>query len=137
MRLIGMDHFKCVYRQLQEALHSIEYYRRIQQVPWNSEDAVISLRMVRFPTTPGLQKRTFPSFPDTFSYVDSRLDFDEFPRLNRAITSREYEAISLLWWIMIFLKSWRTYIDVGFVMFRILVRSDQTRKMLDDTGVGE
>jgi hypothetical protein len=83
-----------------------------------------------FPTTPGLQKRMFPSFLDTFSYVDSRLDLDEPRRLNRAIMSREYEIISLLWWMITFLKSGRVYIDVGFVMLRILVRSDHGRKII-------
>lgn len=81
--------------------------------------------MVLFPTTPGLQKRTFPSFLETFSYVESRLDLDDFPRLNRAIMSREYEMISLLWWMMTLLKPWRVYIDVGLVILRISVRSDQ------------
>jgi len=71
-----------------------------------------------------LQKRTFPSFLDTFSYVDSRFGEDELLRLIRAIMSREYEMISLLWWMMTLLKSGRAYIDVGLVMSRILVRSD-------------
>jgi hypothetical protein len=49
--------------------------------------------------------------------------------------SREYETISLLWWMMTLLKSGRVYIDVGLVMSRILVRSDQIQKMLGDMGV--
>jgi len=93
--------------------------------------------MVLFPTTPGLQKMTFPSFPDTFSYVDSRLDLDDFPRLNRAIMSREYEMISLLWWMMTLLKSGREYIDVGLVMLRILVRSNHGRKVIGVAGAEE
>ena len=96
MRLIGEDHLKRIYRHLQEGLHSVEYYGTIQQDRQNLGDAASGLRIVLFPTTPGLQKRTFPSFPDTFSYVASRLGLDEAPRLNRAIMSREYEMISLL-----------------------------------------
>ena len=38
--------------------------------------------------------------------------------------SREYDIISLLWWMMTLLKSGRVYIDVGLVIFRILVRSE-------------
>jgi len=93
-----------------------------------------SSRIVLFPTTPGLQKRTFPSFLDTLSHVDSRLDLDERRRLNRATTSREYEIISLLWWMITFLKSGRVNIDVGFVILRILVRSDHGRKVLGVSG---
>jgi hypothetical protein len=44
--------------------------------------------------------------------------------------SREYEIISLLWWMMTLLKSGRVYIDVGLVMLRILVRSDHGRKII-------
>jgi len=93
--------------------------------------------MVLFPTTPGLQKMTFPSFPDTFSYVDSRLDLGDFPRLNRTIMSREYEMISLLWWMMTLLKSGRVYIDVGLVMLSILVRSGRGRNVIEFTGAEE
>lgn len=96
MRLIREDYLECIYRYLQEALRGIEYYGTIQQDPRDSEGAASSLHMVLFPITPGLQKRTFPSFPDTFSYVESKFDLDDPPRLNRAIISREYEMISLL-----------------------------------------
>lgn len=98
------------------------------------EDVASSSHIVLFPTTPSLQKRTFPSFPDTFSYVDSRVDLDEARRLNRAIMSKEYEIISLLWWMITLLKSGRVYIDIGLVMFRILVRSYQ-RKIIGIIGV--
>lgn len=91
--------------------------------------------MVLFPTTPSLQKRTFPSFLDTLSYVDSRFDLAEPRILNRAIMSREYEIISLLWWMITLLKSGRVYIDVGLVMFRIFVRSDYGRNIIGVLGV--
>jgi len=48
--------------------------------------------------------------------------------------SKEYEIISLLWWMITLLKSGRVYIDIGLVMFRILVRSYQ-RKIIGIIGV--
>ena len=134
MRLVREDHLECVYRHLQEALRSIEHWERIQHGPWNPEDAFGNIRIVLFPITPSLQKRTFPSFLETFSYVDSRFGEEELLRLIRAIMSREYEMISLLWWMMTLLKSGRAYIDVGLVMSRILVRSNHERKITGGYG---
>ena len=85
--------------------------------------------MVLFPTTPGLQKSTFASSLETFSHVKPRLDCEVFPKLSRTIISKEYEMISWLWWMTTLLKSWRVYIEVGLVMFNILVRSGPSRKL--------